>query len=53
MSPGDQDIQHCGNNSLKAQVREQLANTEIHLAATDIEVHTEGTWTFSWTGLSC
>ncbi len=41
MSSGDQDIQHCGNDSLEAQVREQLANTEIHLAATDVEVHTD------------
>lgn len=34
-----QDIQPYGDSSLKERIREQLANTEIHLAVTDIEVH--------------
>lgn len=41
MSFVEQDIQSCGEDSIKAQVREQLANTEIRLAATDIEIKTD------------
>lgn len=40
MGSAEQDIQIAGDSSLKAQVREQLANVEIRLAATDIEVKT-------------
>lgn len=41
MGSNEQDIQHYGDDSLKAQVREQLANTEIRLAVTGIEIHTD------------
>lgn len=41
MGSGEQGIQPCNDDSLMAQVREQLANTEIRLAATDIEINTD------------
>lgn len=41
MGSGEQGIQPCNDGSIKAQIREQLANTEIRLAATDIEINTD------------
>lgn len=41
MGSDEQGIQPCNDGSVKAQIREQLANTEIRLAATDIEINTD------------
>lgn len=41
MGSDEQGLQPCNDGSVEAQIREQLANTEIRLAATDIEINTD------------